>query len=255
MTALIKLTLIPLVIWLASLAGRRWGHATTGWITGLPLIAGPIFLFLAYDQGPEFAADAARAALTNTPAAILHCVVFANTARRFGWLASLAAGIACFAAVGLVLLHIPLPLWAGLALCSATLWLSNKLMPRAAPSSAGAVVIPRSEIVVRMIAALLLAALITLGAPLFGPAYSGLLLTFPISGSIIPAFTRALHGPEATIRMLGGFIGGMIAFMLFIFSFGLGLGYLDVAIAFIVAVGVALAGYFSARTTFSAGLR
>ena len=39
MAALLKLALVPLVVWLASVAGRRWGHAATGWISGLPLIA------------------------------------------------------------------------------------------------------------------------------------------------------------------------------------------------------------------------
>ena len=59
MTLFLKLSLIPLVIWLATVAGRKWGHAVTGWITGLPLIAGPISIYLALDPGPDFAARTA----------------------------------------------------------------------------------------------------------------------------------------------------------------------------------------------------
>jgi hypothetical protein len=33
MPILLKLSLVPLVVWLASVAGRRWGHAVTGWIS------------------------------------------------------------------------------------------------------------------------------------------------------------------------------------------------------------------------------
>ncbi len=58
MTALLllKLALVPFAVWLASLAARRWGHAVSGYLGGLPLIGGPITLYLALDHGPDFAA-------------------------------------------------------------------------------------------------------------------------------------------------------------------------------------------------------
>lgn len=37
---LAKLTLTPLIMYLASAAGRRWGPGVSGWLTGLPLLAG-----------------------------------------------------------------------------------------------------------------------------------------------------------------------------------------------------------------------
>jgi hypothetical protein len=43
---LLKLVLTPALIALASLAGRRWGHAVSGWIVALPLTTGPIVFFL-----------------------------------------------------------------------------------------------------------------------------------------------------------------------------------------------------------------
>jgi hypothetical protein len=92
MVALLKLALVPLVVWLASVAGRHWGHAATGWISGLPLIAGPISVFLALDQGSEFAAATAAATLQVTGAAALHCFVFAHASRRSGWVVSLFLG-------------------------------------------------------------------------------------------------------------------------------------------------------------------
>ena len=45
----LKLAAAPLVVWLASQAGRRFGHRVAGLIGGFPLIAGPIMLFLALD--------------------------------------------------------------------------------------------------------------------------------------------------------------------------------------------------------------
>ena len=60
---LLKVLLAPLLILLATLAGRRWGPAVGGWLAGLPLTSGPVSLILALEQGPEFAARAALGTL------------------------------------------------------------------------------------------------------------------------------------------------------------------------------------------------
>ena len=57
----LKALLAPLLILLATLAGRRWGPGVGGWLAGLPLTSGPVSLILALEQGPEFAARAALA--------------------------------------------------------------------------------------------------------------------------------------------------------------------------------------------------
>src|SRR5918992_1631966 len=62
-TLVLKLVLTPLLIAAASLAGRRWGPAVSGWFVGLPLTSGPIAFFLALEHGVAFAAAAAVGAL------------------------------------------------------------------------------------------------------------------------------------------------------------------------------------------------
>ena len=193
MSVLLKLALVPLVVWLASLAGRRWGHAVTGWISGLPLIAGPISVFLALDQGNRFAAETAASTLQVTGAVALHCFVFAHAARRFGWAASLLAAWAAFVAGAALLGAAPLPPLAGAALTVAFLALALVALPKTS-RTIGPVAIPGTELAVRVAGALALAAAVTLGASMFGPRLSGILLAFPITGSVLPAFTLALHG-------------------------------------------------------------
>jgi hypothetical protein len=39
---LLKLLLVPLLIYLVTLAGRRWGPAVAGWLSAFPIVAGPI---------------------------------------------------------------------------------------------------------------------------------------------------------------------------------------------------------------------
>ena len=46
-TLVLKLVLTPTLIGTASLAGRRWGPAVSGWLVGFPFTSAPVALFLA----------------------------------------------------------------------------------------------------------------------------------------------------------------------------------------------------------------
>ncbi len=239
MAVLLKVALVPVVVWLASIAGRRWGHAVTGWISGLPLIAGPISVFLAHDPGPAFAAASAATTLQVTGAAGVHCWVYAWAARRLGWLAALLAAWSAFALAALGLGAVPLPPLAGFALALAALAALLATLPRVAPAR-GPVPIPGVELAVRIVAAGALAAAVMLGASVLGPRLSGILIAFPITGSVLPAFTRALYGADATARLIAGFVSGLFAFAVFHFALASALGPLGVAPAYLLAVAAAL---------------
>lgn len=72
---LIKLIAAPLLLALATLAARRWGTVLGGILIGLPLISGPISVFLAIENGAGFAVETARGALAGTVAlAVFTCV-------------------------------------------------------------------------------------------------------------------------------------------------------------------------------------
>ena len=240
MAALLKLALVPLVVWLASVAGRRWGHSATGWISGLPLIAGPISVFLTIDHGPQFAADAAAATLQVTGAAALHCFVFAHASRRFGWLASLLLGWTAFVAGSVMLGVVPLPPLAGAALTAVFLPLALAGLPRV-PRRSGPTGVPGVELALRVSVAAALAAAVTLGANSFGPRVSGILLTFPITGSVLPPFTLALHGADATVRLLAGFLSGLFAFATFHFTVATALPAWSPFAVYPLAIGAGLA--------------
>lgn len=239
MAVLLKISLVPVVVWLASVAGRRWGHAVSGWISGLPLIAGPISVFLALDPGRAFAAASATTTLQVTGAVALHCWAYAWAARRFNWLVSLLTAWAAFVVAAFVLGAVPLPPLGGFALALATLALCLATLPRV-PTASGPVHIPGMELAVRIAAAAALAAAVMLGASLLGPRLSGVLLAFPITGSVLPAFTRALYGADATARLLAGFVSGLFAFAVFHFVVAVSLETLGAAVAYPLAIVAAL---------------
>jgi hypothetical protein len=246
----LRLALVPAAIWLATLAARRWGHAVSGYLGGLPLIGGPITLYLALDHGPDFAARSA----TFTLAAILgqgaHLMAFAHVAQRASWPAALIAGWTSFAAVAVAVAAMdPGPAAAlGLAiagLAGAWLGLPRPKLPAVAAR------IPAAELRLRLAAAFLLAAAILWSADAFGPVASGLLLSMPVTGSIMPPFTLALYGADSVARLTRGFVVGLSGFTAFFFTIAVAAVPLGTAPAFGIAVGAALAAVVAA----SRGLR
>ena len=51
----LKLTIVPLLIAAITFAGHRWGPAVSGWLAGLPVVAGPVLFFMAIEPnlGPH----------------------------------------------------------------------------------------------------------------------------------------------------------------------------------------------------------
>ena len=81
---ILKATLTPLLIAVATLAARRWGPAVGGWVAGLPLTSGPVSVFLAVEQAPAFAAHAACGTLLGLIAVAVFCVAYARSAKGVG---------------------------------------------------------------------------------------------------------------------------------------------------------------------------
>jgi len=92
----LKVILTPLLVAAATLAARRWGFMVGGWLAGLPLVSGPISIFLALEQGPAFAAQAAAAALLGLFAAVTFCLVYACGAKKLTWQTSLLCAFSVY---------------------------------------------------------------------------------------------------------------------------------------------------------------
>ncbi len=82
MAIFLKLLLTPVLIAIATLAARRYGLALGGWLAGLPLVSAPVSIFLALEEGPEFAGSAARAGLLGLVAVAGFCLAYVLVARK-----------------------------------------------------------------------------------------------------------------------------------------------------------------------------
>ena len=133
-TLALKLVLTPALIAAASLAGRRWGPAISGWLVGLPFTSGPIAFFLALAHGNSFAAAAATGTLAGAFSQAAFCLAYAWLAVRLGskrsaWPVAFAAGTLAFAAVTVLLARWPLALATLISAVVMGLLLALWLMP------------------------------------------------------------------------------------------------------------------------------
>ena len=241
---LLRLALVPAAVWIASLAARRWGHRVSGYLGGMPMIGGPITLFLAIDLGPDFAARSALFTLAAIAGQAAHLLAFAWVGRRARWPVALASGWSAFAATSLAVSRVPLDPLVAVALAAGSLLAAWRWLPREEGATLAAT-IPPMELRLRLVAAVALAGLILWAAPVFGPVASGILLSMPITGSIMPPFTLALHGYAAVARLLRGFVVGLSGFATFFTTLSLVLGPWGIVPAFAAAFALAPVAAFA----------
>jgi hypothetical protein len=235
----LKLVLVPGLVAAVTLGARRWGPRVGGWLTALPVVAGPALLFLAIEQGDAFAGAAAGATLVALIGVGAFGVVYGWMARVAPWPACLLAGWAVFglATAGLSAVRWSLPV--ALVAVVLAFAVSPRLLPeaggRADPSAP-----PAWDLPLRMTGALALVLTVTLLAERLGPRLSGALTPFPVALAVVLVFTHAQEGPPAVIALLRGFLPSMGSFALFCFVLALAMVPLGFAAAFPLALVVQL---------------
>ncbi|MBO0936985.1 hypothetical protein J2I47_10555 [Fibrella sp. HMF5335] len=213
---LTKLLLMPLVMAVVTLAGRRWGNKVGGVIASMPWIAGPILLFFILEQGKAFGIRAAPGVLTGILSLIAFCLSYALLSRRFSWWLTLPMAYAVYVSVALLFTqtHLSLPVVYGIVLACVALTL--RLFPVPTNQSVQPRRLPYN-LVIRMVVATLFMLTITALARLLGPTWSGILTPFPIITSILAVFTHVSQGSNGAIVSLRGIMIGLFGFTTFLF--------------------------------------
>lgn len=208
-----KLVLTPLLVGATSVMARRSGPLAAGLLVGLPLTSGPVSVFLALEQGPTFAAEAALGTLAGVAAVAAFAWAYGRLALRRGVTLSLAAAIAAYALVGLALTLRPWPAaWivsAGVALPIALFLLPKVTIARQRADHAW------WEIPLRIVAATTIVIGLTATADALGPTMTGVLSPFPVFATVIGARLHHLHGGGDAIAFLRGVLRSLFSFVAF----------------------------------------
>ncbi|WP_374580569.1 hypothetical protein [Pseudoduganella sp.] len=244
----LKLFLVPSLIYAVTLAGRRWGPGVAGWLSAFPVVAGPILLAIALEQGAAFAAAAAEGTLMAVLAIIVFSLSYAWASARWNVARAMPAALAAWglAVAGLQAVRPALPLAALLVV--AALLLAPRLFPSlpAAAAAPGAQPLPAArarfggDLPWRMLAGALLVMSVSAAAAGLGPRLSGFLAMFPVMGTVLVGFTHVQSGRASAVQLLRGTMLGYFAFAAFCLSIALLLRAQPVPVSFGAAFVFAL---------------
>jgi hypothetical protein len=236
----LKLILSPLIIGSASLAGRRWGPAVSGWIVGMPLTSGPVIFFVALSHDSAFAANAALGVISGGLSLVAFTLTYAWLATKFRWQVTILSSLLVFAASTALLQNFTFPLWPiFIAVCAAIL-LGLRLMPKDVVLEASGNKPGAWDIPVRILIGTSFILLLTGIAPLIGSRLTGLLTTIPLYITILTVFAHHHQGPAAAAHVLRGLLYGLFAFAGFFITLSLLIQRASVATSFISATVAAL---------------
>jgi hypothetical protein len=236
-----KILLAPTFVVGASLAARRYGARIGGLVGGLPVVAGPILLVFALENGRAFAAKAAAGTLLGTVSLMVFILVYSHLSRRARWGASLLAGWCAFFAMTGALSVLSIAAATALAVAFASIALTLAALPRGVGERSSEEAPPGWDLPLRAVSALALVLALTALAGQLGASLSGLLAPFPVVASVLAVFTHAQSGEGDLLRIMRGFLMGLVAYALFCFALAVTLESLSIAAGFLLATAIALA--------------
>jgi len=237
---LLKLTLAPALVAAATHVARRVGHRTAGLVSGLPVVAGPIALIYAVEQGEAFARVSAAAAVLGITSSVAFCTVYALVALHAQPPAALVASSAAFACMTLAFDEVDPPLAVNAAVTltaiAAGSWLVARLVDGSRASG------PRSDLLAwRLAITIVLVLAVTAAAGSLSAHLAGLLIPLPVITAVMAGFTHARAGAPATVEMLGGLVLALASIVTFFVTLAATLGSADAATAFALASLASLA--------------
>lgn len=241
---LLKLSLVPLLIYLVTLAGRRWGPLVAGWLSAFPIVAGPILLALTLEQGAPFAASAAEGTLLAVVAILVFSLAYAWACMHHGVAVSMLLALLAYGLAVAALQALRLPLGVVFVLVWCALLLAARLFP-ALPADSGGT--RRNDLGWRMLAAALLVLLVTAGATQLGARLSGFFAMFPVMSTVLVGFAHAGTGRGSAVALLRGMVAGYFGFSVFCVTLAMQLRQAGVGAAFGLALGCALLVHLAAR--------
>ena len=236
----LKLVLAPVIIGSASLAGRKWGPAVSGWIVGMPLTSGPVIFFVALSHDVTFAANTALGVISGGLSLVAYALTYAWLATRFRWHIALTGSFLVFAIITILLQNVTLPLISMFLIVCAAITLALRLMPNEAVET-GETKLGTWDIPSRILIGTTFILLITGSASFIGPRLTGLLAMIPLYVTILAIFAQRQQGPAAAAHVLRGLLYGMFAFAGFFITLSLLIEESGIAVSFISAIIVSLA--------------
>jgi hypothetical protein len=246
----LKLLFVPSLILGVTLAGRRWGPVVAGWLSGFPIVAGPILLILSLEQGATFAAAAAQGTLLAVIAILMFTLAYVWASRRFNVFGSMLCALVMYGVALVVLQSTQISIMLSFVLVIASLLITPLCFPAVSPDPI-ATKSSSSDLSWRMLAAALLVLFVTFSASRLGARMSGFLAMFPIMSTVLVGFSHRHSGRAFAVALLCGMIYGYFAFATFCLLISVLLEEQTIGVAFLIALTSALVVQLAVKALLS----
>jgi hypothetical protein len=232
---ILKLTIVPLALLVFGIVERRHGPRIAGWLSGFPIVAFPLLVFITLDQGPAFGSAAALGAYFGLVPWLAFTMSYAFLAQRLNWFWCILISFAIWTALAFAAVALQTaPRWLEILPFAAFL-IAVTFTPRAPPSYE-----EREHVwwglPVRMLAGATLTTGITQFAASMGTHWSGIFTTFPVMGSIICISSHIQYGRHAVQEAVAGMSVGLASVGAFCFAAYVFLGMMGPGNAFPLAL-------------------
>jgi hypothetical protein len=205
---------------------------------GLPITAGPGYVFLALQSTPHFVAESALFSFAIVSANIAYVVIFVLVARHAGRLVTTLACLAGWLVCAVVVREAPSAFWVGLALNSALFVVSIPLIRASRPVGKFGRRATWRELLLRALGAGVLVALVVTISEAVGTSITGIAMLFPVTLVTIGWIMQTRYGPGEAIAVMTGALIALPGFALSILALSLLAERTYVAVALIVALAL-----------------
>jgi hypothetical protein len=212
LTLIVKMTITAGFVLAATVTAERAGPLVGGLVATLPIGAGPVYVFLAFDHDAHFIAQGAVASLAINAVNVIFATVYVLLAQQRSLVVSLAVGLVAWTALALLIYWVHWTVVTALAMnivvLGLCLWLVRPLRHVTMPPL-------RTRWADLAIRALLVAVLVgvTVGLSFrIGPGGSGVLAVFPVVLISIMLILHRRVGGKPAAAVLANAPLGLIGF-------------------------------------------
>lgn len=229
---------MPTVIAGVTLISRKWGNTIGGMIASMPWVAGPIVLFIALEQGKEFAVLSIPGVMMGIIGWLAFCYAYIYAGLRFNVIISVLLGYLAYLVTGGLLQWLDRDLGMYFWVVAALIFISIAFyfFPSASYSPVTKSKKLRFDIPLRMLVMTSFVILVTYFAGALGPVWSGILTPIPVMTAVLAMFTHYTQGITATIVILRGMFIGIYGFTAFLFAMGLLLPHYSIWVTFVLSL-------------------
>jgi hypothetical protein len=233
-----RLLLAPLAVLAGTLAQRRFGHAISGLIVGLPLTSLPLLWLVALQHGTAFASSMTGALLVGSIAEAVVLWLYARLTMHVSPMLALGGTLAAFAFVAGAVNYLKLSAILAALITAAGFALALWLWP----SNAGDTTSPsgRSRLWLRLVLSAVFTVVIVSLAGRLGPVVSGLVDALPAMSLMMAFMTHQDHGAHASSTFLRGVTRGSYSYLVAMLVLAETLRSGNLLLAFALAMGAAL---------------